>query len=544
MLRFMLIASLLLGTLSYGQNPPVVAVKEPASLVTLRALMGSMTTLRAQLDQQNAKAKTGDSDAVKEAAKKEAEAIQKRLDEVARDIESVATGVDEQPSDDVVLGKLDLAVELQDLLGPLMREIRQATEQPRVIERLRGEVAAHERRVEQAKQAVAATEAMIKSLPKAKDEPDAALRKVVLEAQARWKGKVSERQGNLEATRYRLTDALSKRTSVWQILTNGARTFFLTRGVNVLLAVLVFFAAFLGWRAMHQWMTKISPWHRAGGDRSIFARLLDVLYHAMALVIGIATALMVLYVRGDWLLLGLCLIALLALILAAKNGLPAHYSQARLLLNLGEVREGERVVVNGLPWQVRSLNMTTDLVNPALRHSVLRVPIAQIIPLSSRPIVHGDLWFPCEEEDWVQLADGTFGKVVALSAEFVRVVLLGGSQKTYGTAAFLTQNPLNYTGGFRLVAIVKVHPEHRDLAIQVIPDAIREAIHGGLLRMVEPTDVKNLEVEFRAVIPNALEFDVVADFDGRVAEKSPSLQRALQHYALESCNENGWKLGA
>ena len=55
--------------------------------------------------------------------------------------------------------------------------------------------------------------------------------------------------------------------------------------------------------------------------------------------------------------------------LAAKNGLPRYYAQARLLLNLGDAREGERVVVNGLPWQVRSLNLVSELVNPALQQS-------------------------------------------------------------------------------------------------------------------------------------------------------------------------------
>lgn len=147
-----------------------------------------------------------------------------------------------------------------------------------------------------------------------------------------------------------------------------------------------------------------------------------MVYHALAFVVGAVAALVVLYTVGDWLLLGLGLITLLALLLAAKNGLPHYYTQARLILNLGEVREGERIVLNGLPWQVRSLNMVAELVNPALRHGVLRVPTADLTKLSSRPVEHGDLWFPCREEDWVLLADGTFGKVVMVTSEFVQVV--------------------------------------------------------------------------------------------------------------------------
>lgn len=521
-----------------------VPVPVPENLVTLRALVGSLTTLRSQLDQQNARLKESSAESAKEDAKKEIASIQERLEQVERDLESVATGVESHEQDQPVIGKLDLGAELQELVGPLIREVKQATEQPRVIERLRGEVAADEKQLEQAKRALANAEALIKSLPKAKDgSTDGALRKELQDIQSKWKGTVAEVQGNLEATRYRLNDTLAKRKSIWEILTNGARLFFLTRGLNVLLAALAFFGAFLGWRAMHRWAAHLSPWHRANAERPFLARLLDVLYHAMALVIGILAALTMLYSMGDWLLLGLSLIALLALVLAAKNSLPRYYDQARLLLNLGEVREGERVVVNGLPWLVRSLNMTTVLVNPSLRRGGLRVPITTMVPLSSRPFTQGEIWFPCEEGDWVSLSDGTFGKVTAITPEFVQMVQLGGAHRTYATTAFISQNPVNFMGGFRVTAIVKVHPEHRALVSEVIPAAIQESIHEGLLAIVEPQQIKSLKVEFRAVIPNALEFDVVADFDGSVAEKQPALQRTLQQYALAACNKNGWKLG-
>jgi hypothetical protein len=188
--------------------------------------------------------------------------------------------------------------------------------------------------------------------------------------------------------------------------------------------------------------------------------------------------------------------------------------------------------------------MVADLVNPALRHGSLRVPVTSLASLSSRPCAAGDLWFPCKEDDWVQLADGTFGKVVSATPEFVQLVQLGGAHRTYTTATFLAQNPVNFAGGFRVTAIVKTHPEHRALATREIPEAMREAMHAGLLGIVEPAQVKSLKVEFRAVIPNALEFDVTADFAGEVAEKLPALQHALQHHALAACNEHQWRLGA
>ena len=543
--RLVLTCLLVLALPVFSQTtPPESAPGESESVKTLRALVESITTLRAQFDQQSAKVKSGETDAIKEAAKREADSILQRLSQAQRDFESVATGVDERAQQPATLGKLDLAAEFNELLGPLMQEMKQVTEQPRVIEQLRGEVRSDEQRLAQARRAVTNVETLLKEVPRAKEgSTDAALKKTLQESQKRWVAIANEAQGKLEASKHRLSEAMAKRKSIWQIVTTTAKGFLMTRGLNLVLAVITFALAFIGWRSMHRWMRRLSPWHRGGGERSFFARVLDVVYHAMAFVVGALAALVVLYTVGDWLLLGLVLITLLALLLAAKNGLPRYYTQARLVLNLGEVREGERIVFDGLPWQVRSLNMVAELVNPALRHGVLRVPTADLTKLSSRPVEQGDLWFPCREEDWVSLADGTFGKVVMITSEFVQVVQLGGAHRTYATDAFIGQNPVNYTGGFRVTAIIKVHPDHRKLATKEIPEVLRESIHGGLLTLVEPPQVKSLRVEFRAIIPNAMEFDVTVDFAGEVAEKLPTLQHALQHYALAACNEQGWRLG-
>ena len=527
-------------TLLAQEGPPV-----PTNASTLKALVESLSSLRAQLQVQASIARSGESDAIKDAAKREVASIETRIAQTQRDFDSIATGVDERALMPVAVGKFDATAELGELLTPLMQELKQVTEQPRMIERLRGEVSTQQRRLELAKLAVANAEAMLKSLPKSKDSAaDAPLRKALQETQRKWQATASEATGTLEATRFRLNDALAKRKSLWELLTHAAKNFFLTRGLNLVLGVITFFAAFLGWRGMHRWVIKFSPWHKTGSDRPFFTRVLDVIYHALAIVVGTVAALTVLYSVGDWLLLGLSLITLLALILAAKNGLPRYYSQARLMLNLGEVREGERVVLHGLPWEVKSINMFTELANPVLRHGRLRVPITQITGLSSRPSIQGEPWFPCAEGDWVQLADTTFGKVVSITSDFVQLVQHGGAHKMYPTHNFILQYPVNLAGGFRAAAIVKVHPEHRALATDVIPDTLKESIHAGLLTLIDPPDIKSLKVEFRAVIPNALEFDVIADFAGGVAEKLPTLQRALQRHALAACNDQGWKLGA
>jgi hypothetical protein len=95
------------------------------SVKTLRALVESITSLRAQFDLQSAKAKSGETEAIKDTAKREADSIQQRLAQAQRDFESVATGVDERAQQPAVMGKLDLAAEFNELLGPLMQEMKQ-----------------------------------------------------------------------------------------------------------------------------------------------------------------------------------------------------------------------------------------------------------------------------------------------------------------------------------------------------------------------------------------------------------------------------------
>ena len=53
--------------------------------------------------------------------------------------------------------------------------------------------------------------------------------------------------------------------------------------------------------------------------------------------------------RNDWLLLGLGVLFLMALGWILIKTLPGMVEQIMMLLNLGSVREGERVIFNGIP---------------------------------------------------------------------------------------------------------------------------------------------------------------------------------------------------
>jgi hypothetical protein len=545
MLRLALIFGLFLTTL-HGQDSGPTIPPEATNLATLRALVDSMAALRSQLDAASLRARTGENDAIKDAAKKDVAELQARLNQANGDFEAVASGIDVKafdPSSGEL--KFDLALEFNELLKPLVIELKSATEQPRVIEQLRGELSSQERRLDLAKKAVLEIDNKIKSLPKKPKDgtPELAMLKALQTTLGKWQNNLRQAEGSNQVIRYRLSETLSKRKSIWEILTGAAQSFFLNRGRNIVLGVCSFLAAFFAWRWLQRWFLARMPWHGKSNARPFIARVADILFHSIAFVVATLAALSVLYSAGDWLLLGLCLIALLAMVLAAKTALPKYYRQARLVLNLGEVREGECLIVNGIPWKVQAINMFTDLTNPALRDAHLRLPISQLIGLTSHPHTEGDPWFPCKEGDWVILNDGTFGKTVCMTPEFVQLVQLGGARRTYTTMRFMGLDPTSLAAGFRITGVLRLERSHQAQAVDIIPQALHLAIGSGLRKIVGDDALHDIGVEYRGTPGSTLEYELLADFDGRVADQHPHLQRALQSLALSVCNANNWRVG-
>ncbi len=516
-----------------------------SSLSTLRVLVESMTALRTQLEAQNQIDRSNATEPVKEAAQKEAAAIQTRLSQAEKDFESIATGMDAQTGQTSVdLTKFDVLAELTEMVQPLLREMKAATEQPRLIEQLRGELVAQKRRLGEVQSAVANVTTALANATKGKTE-NPALRKALQGTLDKWRYSEKEATAAVEVVKHRLDEVLSKRKSVFEIASEATQGFFLTRGRNILFAALALVTTLFIWRWAYRWVIKMSPWHRKlNGRVSFSARVMDVLYQALSAVVATAAALAVLYSTGDWLLLGLGLIALVGLILGARTAVPKYYRHARLLLNFGEVREGERIVYQGLPWQVKSLSMFSELHNPCLRNGRLRVPLDQLAENTSRPMERDELWFPSREGDWVLLQDGTLGKSVSQTPEVVQLILLGGAHKSYPTLSYLAQNPQNLAGGFRLTTVMRLDHEHREEAATSIPQRLKTQILEGLKQELSQGKIHHVEAEFRGATTVALEFEIFADFEGDLAGHYEQLRRTLQRHALEACNEHRWKLAS
>jgi small-conductance mechanosensitive channel len=271
--------------------------------------------------------------------------------------------------------------------------------------------------------------------------------------------------------------------------------------------------------------------------RSFGARLFDVLFAVFSVLFAVLAIVLVFFAVGDWVLLGLVVLILAAAVLTAKDAIPKFVDDARMLLNLGPVREGERITYDGVPWVVEDLTFFTILRNPALRGGMLRMPVARLHDMLSRPMGPNEPFFPCEEGDWVLLDDETYGRSVFQSPEMVQIELLGGAQRTYPTGEFLEQNPRNHSHGFRVSTTFGIDYDHQEQCTGETLEQLRSYFKTAVEEIVPADQLRSLKVEFASASASSLDYDVLLDVTGDLASKFNPLQRALQRIGVDACNK-------
>ena len=128
--------------------------------------------------------------------------------------------------------------------------------------------------------------------------------------------------------------------------------------------------------------------------RSFRIRLLDLLHRIFTVFFAILGPMVVFYMVEDWVLFSLGILLLLGIGLTLRRALPRYWQQVQLFLNVGSVREGERIFMDGLPWKVRAINIFSMLENPDAEISQ-RVRMDDLVDQKSRPLKQDDPWFPC-----------------------------------------------------------------------------------------------------------------------------------------------------
>jgi hypothetical protein len=239
-------------------------------------------------------------------------------------------------------------------------------------------------------------------------------------------------------------------------------------------------------------------------------------------------------------LLGLFIIILVGAAWALQRSLPRYMDEAKLMLNLGAVREGERLTYGDLPWRVKSLGFYCTLVNPLLEGGTLLLPLRDLVGYHSREFATDEPWFPSRAGDYVILENGSYGQIVMQTPESVQVRVLGAI-KTWRASAFIDQNPRNLSQqGFTLVLNFGLDYQHQQDITTTVRETLEQELKAEIEQAAIATCLTSLAVEFAQAGASSLDLAVIAGFSGEVADKYFQIQRLLQRLIVEACNRHGW----
>jgi len=504
------------------------------SLEMLASLVDLQKTIKQQISVLNKKLKTSTSEAEKQGLQEELTKLDKQLSETGADFERIATGVESDVFAEKKQETFSWKDELATLLEPSIKELKQLTARARLKTQLKDTIADYNTQAATAHQAV---ENLNKLIAESKDPKIKAYMGELLPA---WLHVEKRIRSKLELAQLELGKLENKDTSLIKSSGNSIREFFRTRGLYLLIAFLAFVAILLAFKLLSRLILYLLPGSKKE-QRPLHVRILDIFFQIFSVASAICGLIFVLYSAEDWFLLSMTIIIFLGLIWTVRQALPKMWQQVRLVLNMGSIREGERVIYNGVPWKVESLNVFCKLYNPALAMHV-RIPIENMIGLISRPYHVEEPWFPCKKGDWVAIDGKPFAKVASLSLEQVEVVELGGRRTIYQTGDFLGKSPANLSRNFSIRVPFGLSYDLQAVITTTVPETLKTFLQEKLKENGHGEDCLSLNVDFLQAGASSLDLVVLADFKGEQAAAYRRLERALGKWCVDCCNANNWDI--
>ena len=458
-----------------------------------------------------------------------------QLKDAENDFESIATGIDTKLFEDKNRQEtFNWQNELLSILEPGIKELKLLTLRARQKTKLKEEVLHYENLLPIADQAADNLQKLITL------SSDRNLLKILKPLHSQWVGFKEQMETKHSMTKMQLEKMDQEEISLIESSGIAIKKFFKTRGFYIGIALTVCLLVIISLRILHFLLLKIIP-GRKSEFRPPYIRVIDLIFRMSMVVFSSLALILVFYYAEDWGLLSLTIIFLLGLIWALKQSIPKLWKESCLMLNVGAVRENERIIYHGVPWLVRDINIYCKLENPALEMTI-RLPIEELIGRVSRPAKKGEPWFPCHKNDWVIVSDGIRGKVTSLSHEMVELVQRGGARKTYQTQDFLGLSPLNLSRNFRLKVMFGIGYSHQKQATTQVLDLLTVHITDCIEKEGYAPHLLNLRVEFCQAGASSLDLVVIADFDGEMAPLYNRLFRAIQKWCVDASSLNGWEI--
>ena len=503
----------------------------------LEVIKASIRSTNKEISSVDRKLQTAKNESTKKKLSATKEKLLEKLDGLNLQFEAAITGgvriSDYEKSEEKT--PFDWQSEVLEIFKPMIAELKTLTADARAIEALRSEIAVIEEHMPVAQKAV-------ERIGLVKDQnKDSTSTELLSKVESDWKNRLDHLRNQLTLLNFQLEEKLNPPDAKPLSISEKLIAFFKGRGLTIILALSAFILFFVSFAFMGR-VVENQITRKKENQAQFFRRALRIVLKFLTILLSLSAAMLVLYVRGDWLILGLILLILLGVIWGLRTSAPNYIREIKLLLNMGPVRESERVIYNGLPWKVSSLNMYSTLTNPALVGGSIKLPVDDIVGLRSRVYAEEEGWFPCMPGDYVILDDGLFGPILKQTPEIVQMTVLGGSVKTYSTENFLALNPRNISQGFGVFVTFGLDYDLQSEITQDIPKKLESMLKAEIEKCTFSEHLKLLSVEFKAASASSLDLFIVSIFDGAAGGDYFAIERFIQKASVNICTSNQWNI--
>lgn len=503
------------------------------TILTLGNLASLKEDLEVEIETLSLRLQKTQSSVEKQDILEQIEKLKNDLDSTLKNLQEVATGADISSLRSQDAPAFNFQEELFSLLEPAIQEMKDMTSHVRQKSAQKDRIDYYSEKLPTAQRAISNLQELITQAQ------DPTLKITLQSMSDSWEKQLTFLQSEIQSAGIQLEKLEEDELSLAETSQSYFKAFFQKRGLYLGRAILVVAIVLL----LSSWLNRFMERYVAGyqkAHRSFKMRLVDLSHRVVTGLLVIIGPMVVFYLAEDWLLFSLGIIILLGAAVTLRHAIPKYWKLVQLFLNIGTVREGERIEMNGLPWLVQKINFYTLLKNPTAG-LVRRVKIDDLVELRSREARDNEAWFPCKPGDWIRI-DDTLAKVVGISEEMTKLVLRGGAYKTLVTSDFLAAAPLCLSQNFRVKQTIGVSYSLQAESVSTICDVLHEHIRKRVDEEGYGEHLLDLRVEFEMASASSLDIAVITDYAGELAHAYNLLGRATQRWCVEACTINDWEI--
>ena len=232
------------------------------------------------------------------------------------------------------------------------------------------------------------------------------------------------------------------------------------------------------------------------------------------------------------------------IIWGAKNTLPEFAEQIKLLLGFGPVRQGERVLINGIPYRVEMMGVYSYLKNPLLTGGTLRLPLKDLVGMRSRPYDEKEPWFPCKEGDYVLIDGLSTWRQVKLQTPEETVFNWFEMEESMPTSSFMGRKIFNISATPFWAGInFSIAYKHRFEALGDLRDKLSKFVEEEIKKQPYGEHILYPWVDLAGFgDDSSLTFMVWVQAAPEAAHKYGAMSLDLTHIALNAANKYGWEI--